>query len=190
MASTVQICNRALQKLGANIIISLTDNSPSARACNAAYEPVKLAELRGHTWNFAIKRAQLSATIPAPLFGRQNAFPVPNDFLRLLPPDPDLNLNDLDWQIEGRQIITNDDAPINVRYVYNVTDPNEMDALFREALATKLAMELCEKLTQSNTKGDSLKADYRDIIAMARKTNAIENIAAEPPTDQWITVRA
>lgn len=190
MASTVQICNRALQKLGANIIISLTDNSVSARACNAAYEPVKLAELRMHTWNFAIKRAQLSATIPSPLFAKANAFPVPNDFLRLLPPDPDHNLNCLDWQIEGRQILTNDTAPLEVRYIYNVTDPNEMDALFREALSAKLAMELCEQLTQSNTKMDAIAKSYEAIIQMARKTNAIENIAAEPPTDTWITVRA
>lgn len=190
MASTVEICNRALQKLGANTVISLTDNSVNARACNLAFEPCKKAELRSHTWNFAIKRAQLSAEVPAPIFGKQNQFPVPNDFLRLLPPDPLDNLNDLDWQIEGRKILTDFSAPLEIRYIYDVTDPNEMDAIFREALSTRIALEICEQLTQSNTKKADLKDDYKQIIQTARRTNAIENIAAEPPEDVWITTRA
>ena len=64
-----------------------------------------------------------------------------------------------------------------------------MDALFREALATKLAIEICEEIAQSNTKNADLKDDYRDIINRARKANAIENVSAEPPEDTWLTVR-
>lgn len=189
MASEVQICNRALQKLGAKRITSLTQDTPNARSCNVAYADLRDAELRAHTWNFAIKRAQLSADATAPTFGRSNAFQLPTDFLRLLPPYPEDNSNTLDWQIEGRKIYTDDSAPLNIRYVYQVTDPNEFDSTFREALATRIALELCEEITQSNTKKELLMADHKKVIAEARRTNAIENVAQMPPDDVWFTAR-
>ncbi len=189
MASNVEIANRALQKLGAKSIVSLTEDSVNARAVNSAFEPIKLAELRKHPWSFAIKRAQLAASTTAPLFNRTKSFPLPSDCLRLLSPDPEVNFNDLDWQIEGRNIITNDDAPLDIRYVYDVTDPNVMDVLFREAFACRLAVELCEQLTQSNAKKADAAAMYDMAIAEARRANAIERVAQRPPEDTWVTIR-
>ncbi len=189
MASKVEICNRALQKLGAKRIVSLDDDSVTARACNVAFEPVKLAELRDHSWSFAIKRQSLPADSPAPDFGPQNSFTLPTDFLRLVPPDPQYNMDNLDWVIEGRKIFTNDSAPLLIRFVSDVTDPNLMDALFRESLSSRLALELCEQLTQSNTKKADIKAEYKENISEARRTNAIERPAILPPDDSWITVR-
>lgn len=190
MASKVEIANRALQILGAKRIVALDEDSRNARAINAAFEPVKLAELRKHCWGFATKRAQLAASSTAPLFSRSNSFPLPSDFVRLLPPDPEMNLNDMDWVIEGRNIITNDSAPLDVRYVYDVTDPNEMDALFRESFAAKLAEQLCEEITQSNTKIATASLLYKDIIAEAKRANAIEKVAEKPPEDEWVTCRS
>lgn len=190
MASVVDICNRALSKLGAKRITSLDDDSVNSRACNACYEHLRDAELRLHPWNFAIKRAELAADSDAPEWGRTNAFTLPADFLRLIDDYPEDNTLDRDYQIEGRKILTDWSDPLYIRYIYKVTDPVEMDSLFREALATKMAIEMCEQLTQSNTKKADLKMDYADAIKAAKKANAIENVAAEPPTDTWITVRA
>lgn len=190
MASKVEIANRALQILGAKRIVSLGEDSRNARAINAAYEPVKLAELRKHPWGFAIKRVQLAASSTAPAFTKGNAFPLPADYVRLLPPDPEANFNDLDWNIEGKSIITNDSAPLDVRYIYDVTDPNEMDSLFRESFAAKLAEQLCEEITQSNTKVATANMFYKEAIADAKRTNAIEKTAEKPPEDEWITCRS
>lgn len=189
MASEVEICNRALQKLGVKRITSLTEDSKNARSCNVAYSVVRDAELRSHPWNFAIARAELAADATDPDWGRAKAYTLPSDFLRLLPDYTEDNLNSKDWQIEGRKIYSDDSDPIYIRYIYRVTDPNEMDALFREALATKLAFELCEEITQSNTKKSELKDDYKEIISEARKANAFENVAQESPEDTWSTVR-
>lgn len=190
MASKVEIANRALQILGAKRIVSLTEDSRNARAINAAFEPVKRAELRKHPWCFAIRRVQLAASSTAPAFTKGNSFPLPSDFIRLLPPDPEDNMNDLDWNIEGRNIITNDSAPLDVRYIYDVTDVNEMDVLFRESLAAKLAEQLCEEITQSNTKVATAGVFYKDVLAEARRTNAIEKVSDEPPEDEWVTCRS
>lgn len=189
MASKVEICNRALQKLGAKRIVSLDEDSKNARACNVAFESIKLAELADHTWNFATKRAQLAADDPGPAFGYARSFTLPADYVRLLPPDVEDNTPYLDWSIEGRKILTNDSAPLNIRYVSDVTDPNLMSPLFREALSCKIAMELAEEITQSNSKAEKAKEDYRFAIAEARRTNAIEKPAPKVADDSWVQVR-
>jgi len=189
MASEVDICNRALQKLGAERITSLSEDSRNARACNAAYSTVRDALLRAHPWNFAIERAELAADATEPAWGRANAFQLPSDFLRLLPNYPEDAVNSTDWQIEGQKIYTDDDAPIYIRYIKRTTDTATFDPLFVEALSAKMALELCEEITQSNTKKSDLKDDFKTMILEARRNNAFENIAAESPTDTWITGR-
>lgn len=189
MASKVEIANRGLQLLGAKRITSFTEDSRNARAINAAYEPVKLALLRKHTWCCATKRTQLAASSTDPLFGKTSSFPLPADWVRSLPLDPEFQRNDDDRVIEGRNILTDESAPLDLRYIYNVTDPNEMDSLFREALACALAEALCEEITQSNTKMVTVVTANKDIIAEARRANAIEKPAEQPPEDTWVTVR-
>lgn len=190
MSSEVDICNRALQKLGASRITSLTENSVNARACNLCYEHVRDAELRAHSWNFAIKRSQLALDATGPDFGPTNSYTLPADFLRLIAPDAEDNLNDLDWLIEGQKILTEDGAPLNIRYIYRVTDPNVFDALFMESLACRMAVEMCEELTQSNTKGQAVREDYKNSIREARKLNSFEQRPAEQQVDTWLTDRS
>jgi hypothetical protein len=189
MSSEVEICNRALQKIGARRITSLAEDSVNARACNVAYAVARDAELRKHPWNFAIKRASLAADATAPDWGRTNSFTLPSDFIRLLAPYPEDNLNDLDHQIENGKIVTDEDAPLYIRYIFRVTDPNEMDILFREALSCAIAAEICEEITQSNSKVERLIAMYDRAIRDAKKVNAIERVSGKPPEDEWITVR-
>ncbi len=189
MASEVEICNRALQKLGAKRITSLTQDSPNARACNLAYEVVRDRALESHPWNFAIARAELAAAGSAPAWGRANSFLLPADFLCLRPDYPEDQTLAKDWIIEAGSIYSDDSDPIYIRYTYRVTDPVQMPTLFREYLSTLLALELCEELTQSNTKKESLKTDVKMALADARRSNAFQNVSAIPPEDPWITCR-
>jgi len=94
-----------------------------------------------------------------------------------------------DWKLEDGFIRTNDDAPLEIRYVSRVTDPNKFDALFIEALSARLAMEMCEQLTQSNAKRQLAMQEYQDSIREARKHNAFENPPVEAPDGSWITSR-
>jgi hypothetical protein len=189
MPSQVDICNRALQKLGADRIISLTQNSTSARACNLAYELVRDSELRAHVWNFAIKRTKLASDATAPVYGYSYAYTLPSDCLRLLPNDHQEGFYSKNFKVEGRKILTNESAPLEIRYIYRVTDTTQYDATFTEALACKMAMEMCEELTQSNTKRQLAQDEYKATIREARKMNAFENVPVEQQTDSWLTAR-
>lgn len=185
MASVVGICNRGLQKLGADRITSLTQDSRNARSCNALYEIVRDAELRAHPWSFAVKRVVLAPDSTTPAFDYDYSFTLPSDCLRVLPP----NDSDLDWRIEGGAILTNYGDSLNLRYIARITDPNLFDPLFMESLASRIAVELCEELTQSNQKGQGVRDDYKQAIREARRNNAIEKMSDEPPEDPWVTAR-
>lgn len=185
MASEVSICNEALQEIGAGRIVSLAQDSVEARACNAIYSETRDQLLREYAWSFAIKRAQLAASATDPAFGPSNAYPLPSDCLRVLLPED----ADLDWVIEGREILTDWGAPLEIRYIRRVTDPNTMDVLFRRALAGELGMKLAEPLTQSTSKWEKAKDIRDEAIAKAKRTNAIEKLPVEPREDTWITAR-
>lgn len=188
-ASEVQICNRALQLLGATRITSLLQDSVNARACSTAYESIRDAELRAHRWNFAIARASLAADSVAPTWGRANSYQLPADFLKLIPLYPEDEFQTKDWVIEGQKIVTDDGAPLYIRYIKKVTDPAIMDPIFREAVSAAMAMALCEELTQSNTKIQNVSQFYKERIALARKSNGIEVVPAMPAADTWETSR-
>ena len=183
-ASEVAICNRALQKLGAKRIISLDDvGVPNASRCKAAYAMVRDQELRKRAWNFAIKRVQLAADVAVPL-DYAGAFTLPTDCIRILPKN-----TVTDWQPEHGKILTNDKAPLSLRYIARISDTTLFDENFTEMLAAKIAYELCEEITQSNTKQANAMQDYKTAAFDAARTNAFEKYPEEPPEDSWITAR-
>lgn len=191
MASVVAICNLALQRLGADRIVDITDpDQKEARECNAIYDDLRQSELRTHVWNFAKTRVQVPAESTEPLFGRSNQYIIPPDSLRIIKPSLSNNLrSNFDWLVEGRKILTNDSAPLDLIYIKDVTDPNTMDALFRRALALEMALQMCEALTQSNSKWDRVAAEKVVVLSDARRTNAMERTEERMPDDTWITVR-
>lgn len=191
MATETDICNFALQKLGAKAISSLDEDSRNGRACNEVYTMVRDAEYETNRWNFTIVRASLAASPLPPVFGDDdNVYPLPADFIKLVSPDPETNYNDRDWRVEGRNIISFYSAPLNIRYVSRVTNPGLMPPLFVQALSARLAIELCELLTQSNTKKATLAAEYKTSIAEAKKSNGIQNPPTDAALDTWITARS
>ena len=183
--SNVQIANRALQKLGAKRISSLTQDHPNARSMNAAFERVRAAEIRRYDWSFAIHRASIAADASGPTWGDWNRYSLPNDFIRLLRDDESGGF--VDWKIEGNYILSMDESPLQIRYLREITDPTYFDPLFAEALAGRLALECAKEITDSTSDKESIKSDYDRDIAEARRVGAIEKAAQEFSEDPWLT---
>lgn len=183
--SEVSISNLAMQLLGAKRIVSLTEDSRNARACNNCYEILRDAELEAHPWGFAVQRAVLAPDVTAPLFDYLYAFTWPSDALRILPP----RRYPLDWLMEGRKILTNDGNTLQVRYLKRITDPAQFHSTFVLALAARMANHMCEEITQSNQKKADAEKAYKEAIAMARKMNAFAKTAVEDIEDPWVSVR-
>lgn len=189
MASEVEICNIALQKLGAERINSLTEDSVNGRACNLAYSFVRDRELRKHQWTFAKEMAALAPSSTSPL-GYTYQFPLPADWIRTIKvlADPEDEHEMQDFALRGRNILA-DESVVYLLYTRRVEDPNQFDTLFRDSLAAAMAYQMCEQITQSNTKKEALLEEYQIIINEAKRANAIERRSDEPPPDEWITVR-
>lgn len=196
--SDVAICNRALNKLGADSIISLTDDNSRARAMNVAYEPVRRAEIRRHRWRFAIKRASLPALSATPISDFAYQYQVPNDFLRLIEGGDLQSIADISdyrtrsnafYSLEGRVILCNVASPIKIRYLADITDAASFDTCFVETFACRLARETVAKITESTTKEQVLMADYKQSVREAEKANALEVAAESRPDSEWVLAR-
>lgn len=199
MASSVDIANSALTKLGEVRIMALTDNVKAAREINAVFELRRNAMLRAYNWNFAMTRTQLSALSDSPSWGYTYQYQLPSDCLRVVQVGEYYNIPGLSdyiggtdnepFKIEGSTIVTDFGAPLKIRYVRRVTNSGEFDALFCEALASDLAYTCCEAITQSNTKKESAKAERKEAIMTAIRTNAIELPPQAIQDDSWIMSR-
>jgi hypothetical protein len=196
--SEVSIANRALQLLGADSIISLADDTNRARAMAIAYEPVRDAELTRHRWRFTLARDQLPALSTAPLFEYPYQYQAPNDMLRLieggdLQSGPDLSdyragMSRL-YSVEGDKILTHIPAPLSICYIARITDTSLFAADFSEALSARLADELCERLTQSDSKRQICMEAYKRAIREAKRSNAIQVATQSAADEEWIMGR-
>jgi hypothetical protein len=154
------------------------------------YAQARDSELRAHPWSFARTRVKIAADSTDPTFGYAKRYALPADYIRMLPTNGTnaSNVQD-DFQIEGRFVLTNSSSPINFVYMKQVTDENEFDKLFVELLIARIARDIAEKVTQSNTKKNEAENHYFRVKADARRVNAFERPPQESPTDPWITAR-
>lgn len=184
MASIVGIANRAIQKVGAKRILALTDNSREARAINACYDSVRSALLRRYRWKFAKKRAIVAADAATPAFDFAYQFTLPADCLRVI-----LQPGDTDWHVEGRKVLTRYDSVLQLNYIANVVDPNLFDAQFAELFSLKLAIEICDELTDTVTRKKNLQDEWKEAYAEASQSDSFEDPPIDAPDGTWITAR-
>jgi len=156
MASVVEICNGALNQLGATTILSLTEDSKNARLCNQRFTQVRDSVFRSHPWNCLQKRQELAADTTAPAWGFKFAYTLPADCLRLL------RILDYDsnYKVEGRKILSNTSS-MKILYIGRITDPNEYDESLRETLSAALGADIAFAVT-SNIDQDLGMSDQID----------------------------
>jgi len=179
MASVVQICNSALNQLGAASITALTDNSKNARLCNERYNTVRDSVFRSHPWNSLIKRIQLAQNTATPVYGFSYQFNLPSDCLRVLT----IDAYNSDFKVEGRKILCNESS-IKLVYVSQVTDPNEMDVLLRETIAAALAADIAYAITANLQVTKLMQERYEFKISEARHADASEGYNVDPENGQ------
>ena len=169
MASVVDICNGALNQLGATTILSLTEDSKNARLCNSRYTQVRDALFRTHPWNCLQKRIQIAADSTAPAWGFSYAYTLPADCLRLLK----ILDYDSNYKVEGRKILSNTSS-MKILYVGRVTDPNEYDELLRETLSSSLGADIAFGVTSNNQTATNMYNLFKEKLRDARFVDSTE----------------
>jgi len=169
MASVIDICNGALNQLGATTILSLTEDSKNARLCNARYTQVRDGIFRSHPWNCLQLRTSLAKDATAPAWGFTAQFTLPADCLRLLY----IIDYDSNYKVEGRKILSNT-STMKILYISRVTDPNQYDELLRETLSAALAADIAYGITSSNPVSEKMNTLFQDKLRDARFVDATE----------------
>lgn len=132
--------------------------------------------------------------------GTRNIFRLPCGYLRQAPDDPKAGnipvlgapsgLPANDWNFDGDYIVSAETGPIILRFVADITQVRAMDDMFCEGLSARVATAVCERLTQSTGKLQTIASAYKLFMGEARLVSAIEQGPVEPPLDPFIAARA
>jgi hypothetical protein len=195
--SDAAVCNIALKRLGCTQIVSLVDGSNEATVLSALYENTRDRMLRELPWNMAQFRVTLAADpTKKPVFGFANAFPLPTMpyCLKVEEVDPQDSVYRIENSVDGTgkitgRVLLTDEAQVNIRYTGQVTDPQQWDASFVEALASDLAAQVAYTLTESSAKV-KLATDWaKAALAHAETINGQESSTKQADINILVDVR-
>lgn len=195
--SDAAVCNIALKRLGCSQIVNLTDGSNEAIVMAALYENTRDRLLRELPWNMAQFRVALAPDpTKVPAFGFANAYPLPAKpyCLKVEETDPfDAiyrieNSIDNTGSITGRVLLT-DESELFIRYTGQVTDPQQWDASFVEALASDLAAQAAYTLTESEAKTKIASAWAKAALEHASTVNGQESSTKQADINLLVDVR-
>jgi len=184
LASEVSVANLALTGLGADRIISLTEETENARKVNAIFDLMRDEVQRAHPWNFAIQRRQFNQTTNTPLFEFDSEFQIPGDVLRIVSTE----LNDEEYVVEGDKVLVNDTS-FKCRCIVRITNPVLWDENFVTCFAARLEAELAYAISDSLTLAREKFQIYLNKLREAKGVDAQEGTPRELTADQWVTAR-
>jgi hypothetical protein len=189
MPSKVDICNEALNLLGANTISSLTEATTTAVLCNRIYDTEVDYLLRQHNWNVAVREANLAAVVGTPVVGWLYKFLMPTDpyCLRVLNVY-DTSDEDQNFQCRGRHIYA-DVSAIDILYIGRVTDPNEFDSMLMKTLVDLLAYRLAFPVTRSTETATTMFTAYRNSLADSMAVDSQEGTPEQIKSEDLIDAR-
>ena len=209
--SKVEICNIALQLIGDESIISLSDGTTQAEQCNFRYDSARRSVLEMHPWNFALSRGSLSLSATTPVFDFSHQFTLPNDCLRVIATDKELDtVYNSDpyfngyktigfqssfaagrdrYKIEGRNLLYDDDTCF-ILYLRNEENTTLFSPLFVEALALFLASRIAYKITGSRSMERELLDEFDNyMVRIARTVDAQQGTIERSDTSRMLSVR-
>lgn len=193
MASSTSICNLALTRIGHEPVLSLDEDSKAARMCTLHYSETLEFMLRAHPWNFAVRRAELAQLVSTPEFEYTYQYTMPADCLKVLRTEDDSLGYVTDYRLEstagGERVMVTDASTVKIEYVASVTDPNLMDALFRDAFAARLAAELAVAMTDNSAMTEKLFEIAETKLRIAMTADAQEGTPRDIIADEWVMAR-
>ena len=197
MPSVVDICNEAMDLLGAATIISLTQDSKEARLCNRRFDTVRDSVLRTHLWNVGLTRKEIAPDATAPDFGFTYQYTLPTDpyCLRVVSfwnsvVDNEVAAYDSNvmYKIEGRKILSNE-GTCKITYIARVEDTELYDSLLSSVIAYRLAADTAYGITGSMSVAQNMQALYEARLREAKGVDAMEGYPEQPQANEYINIR-
>lgn len=178
----VGLCSRALIRLGAAPITSFADGTAESEIAGALFGPTRDALLSSYPWSFASGQVELTSLVDAPVADFQNAFALPNDFLRAVSAGSAGRGRGLHYRI-ARGALHTDSESVILSYIFR-PEEEEFPPYFDMVLIARLAAEFCIPVTENTSRADALYrladiefAKARQIDAQQDSPGRIENFS-------------
>lgn len=190
MATAISVLNQGLAKLSSAAVATITPPRTSLeRFCAENYVQWRRSEIAKHPWRFALTTVTLTQTgdvLPSAHGAKLYQYLLPNDCVRVRRRDGD------EWEQYGRMLRSGKTTGLTVEYLADKGE-NEMDPLFIDVLACRVAIECVEKVTQSNTKRETIEREYERREGDAKKNNAFVTGPVDIQDDDsqysWLSAR-
>jgi len=173
-ATDVEICSMSLLKLGASPIASFDDETVEAELARSLYEPIVQALLVAHPWAFSLTVSGLVEAAEQPARGFRYAYLLPNGLLRTIAASGSTGRNSV-YRVMGDRLFS-DDKELSLTYQQR-PETSLFPPHFVQALAAKLAAELCLPLTESSTRAEVLQRVANAEVKLARLVDSQQSTA-------------
>ena len=196
ITSAAGVCSLALAHLKMSPVVSLeTPVDEGEKRCALVYHQTRRKVLRALPWNFAIKRATLSAVTSTPDFGFTHEYALPNDFLRYLSRHDvsgfRLRSFEADYEIENGFIRINQDTAgtLQIRYIYDHQDVPKWDPMFIDLMSYEIAIRIGPNFQASASDLERLSAERKNIRAEAGAIDGQERPPKRVQRSRWLQAR-
>jgi len=184
------IFNLALAHIGEQEIANFDVAGAPATQARLQYEITRDEVIHEFPWNFATRYDTATALATAPSWHWQNAYTMPEDYIRVLRIQGDTRL---DWEVadidDKTVLMCNLSSPINFKYLRRVTNASRYSPNFVSALAARLAMELVIPLGKRLSLLDALRTIYMSKMSLARTVDSQEKTPEILEANEWIDAR-
>lgn len=195
MTTPTIIVNHALRLIGATRINDFdTATEKEAVIARDIYDEVRQDLLAATNWNFALRRASLTASSTDPTFNFDYAYPLPADFIRLASVHPhDDDETTVAYRLENQdgddRVLLSKSNTVYIRYVFDLQDAGLMSAYFRSLFSLRLARDLAAALNKPQSMIDRLDGAYRRKLARAKAQDGVEDDQMKMAEGDWVTAR-
>lgn len=188
MADFVTIANLAASSIGEDDQMrSPDDNTHLSRSVRAVWDLERRAALRDHSWNFAMRRAELPAqALPRPPIGWGFSFKLPADCVRLVEV---FGWSRSSYHLEGGCILADAQGPVRIRFIADVTEPALWDDLFVRAFAARIGHAIADRITGDRGRRSDAWQAYQEALSQAKRVDARENPQVRWEATDWEAAR-
>ena len=170
--SSIDLCSRALNKIGAESIVSFEEGTPEAEICGSLYPTLKHKLLSVFEWSFAVSVKRLNRVVVSDEYTQSFgcAFALSLDCLRAVSVEPNVP-----YRIVGNYLYA-DVEEVKLKYIANVSE-EYFSPVFVSAFIYLLAAELSISLLNDTSKYSLF---YRLFVSEFREAKNIDSQQETP----------
>lgn len=198
MSSKVDIANLALTHIGgaSRGIVSLTENTPAAIACNSFFDSCRDDVFSESQWPFA-SVSQPLLTAPEVVLGWTYIYAYPPKAARVWNVYNEATVNkkhEQEFEVKfiagvNRRVICSNNPSAYADYTFKVEDTTIYDPKFVMALSYRLAAAIAFTLTGSPEVGEKLMLIYNGMLSEAKRLSGSEKIKKPEQTSSSVNSR-